>query len=173
MRQIVAGPAGRRSVLRKSGHNVRMIISARARWVIPFIAVLVSCAGESSSPETDEKVIRDLMMQTWNSSTAPLVVGPVVISGHAAIADWTQPGLGGRALVQRSAGTWSVTLCAGDALREAALLEEAGVSTQDASRLVEALRRAEVSVSPDRLARMTAFQGVTRMSSTDHPHHQP
>ena len=85
-----------------------------------------------------------------------------------AIADWTQPELGGRALLQRTSNAWSVVLCAGDTLKSIDMLMHAGMSRPDADVLLQALATAETSVSAERLLRIAAFKGVVRMDGGGH-----
>ena len=108
------------------------------------------------------------MMREWNKPEAPLTVEPIVVAGSFAIADWTQPQLGGRALLQRTGDTWSVVLCAGDTLKDPAVLSHAGISTSDAEALLQALTTAEAAVPAERLARIAAFRGVVRMDGSSH-----
>ena len=131
-----------------------------------MILLLAACgAGHDSA---DHAEIRAVMMREWNKPEAPLTVDPIVVVGTFAIADWTQPSLGGRALLQRSGDTWTVVLCAGDSLKDAVLLEHAGMSGSDAEALLRSLSAAEASLPAERRARIAGFKGVVRMGSDGH-----
>jgi hypothetical protein len=104
-------------------------------------------------------------MATWSSAQSPLTVEPVVVAGDHAVADWTQPQAGGRALLFRHKDQWHVVLCAGDALKDAKQLESAGVPTKLARQLASKLARAEKAVTAERLARMASFNGIVRMDA--------
>jgi hypothetical protein len=119
---------------------------------------------------TEEGSIRAQLMATWNKPDAPLTAGPIIISGDHAVVDWTQPGVGGRALLFRHEGTWQVVLCTGDLIRTTAGLESVGVPTADAQILATKLAEAETQVPAERLARMTAFNGIVRMAQHEATH---
>jgi hypothetical protein len=135
--------------------------------IVLLMLPLAACRpGHDSSPA--EAAIRAVMMREWNQPEAPLIVEPIVADGDFAIADWTQPALGGRALLQRTGDTWSVVLCAGDALKSPDLLEHAGVPRSNAVALLQTLAKAEASMPADRLARIAAFNGIVRMGAGGH-----
>lgn len=138
------------------------------RLIIVVLALsLAACnASPDSTPAADD--IRAVMMRDWDKPEAPLTLDPIVVVGAYAIADWTQPALGGRALLQRTGDAWSVVLCAGDTLKSADMLMHAGMSRSDADALLQALTTAESSVPAERLARIAAFKGVVRMDRGGH-----
>jgi hypothetical protein len=73
-------------------------------------------------------------------------------------------------LLRRSGASWNVVLCAGDAIRSAEALAQAGVPTDDAGRLARDLAAAEQTLSPEVTARFSRFDGVVMMSpSGEHP----
>lgn len=142
--------------------------NANMRLIIFLLALsLAACnASPDSSPAAAD--IRAVMMRDWDKPEAPLTVDPIVVVGAYAIADWTQPTLGGRALLQRAGNAWSVVLCAGDTLKSTDMLMHAGMSRPDADVLLQALATAETSVSAERLLRIAAFKGVVRMDGGGH-----
>jgi hypothetical protein len=141
--------------------------------ITALLMLLLAACGTSREETSAVADIRAVMMREWNKPEAPLTVEPVVVVGDFAIADWTQPALGGRALLQRSGEQWSVLLCAGDALKDPAMLAHAGMSASDAQTLSRALLDAEAEVPAARLARIAAFRGVVRMESGGHPESAP
>jgi hypothetical protein len=127
----------------------------------------------SHAPSTDAAAVRAVLMHTWDQPGAPLKVHPVVVQGRYAIAGWQQGERGGRALLVRSAasGHWAVTLCAGDGLKDPALLRDAGVAPAQAQALLHSLKRAERGLSPAERARLASFDGLLRMD--DQGRHPP
>jgi hypothetical protein len=131
-----------------------------------LMLLLAACGAGGDSPAQAE--IRAVMMRDWNKPEAPLTVDPIVVVGSFAVADWTQPALGGRALLQRAGNSWNVVLCAGDALKDAGMLAHAGMTPADAEALLKTLAAAEAPLPAERLARIAAFKGVVRMEGGSH-----
>ncbi len=52
-----------------------------------------------------------MLMSTFDKPERRLVVELVVIERDVAIASWTQGETGGRALLRRKNGSWSVVMC--------------------------------------------------------------
>ncbi len=138
---------------------------------------LVSICGfaQAAIAGPDEDAVRDLLHSTFDKSDNRLVVEPVVIAGNYAIAGWTQSDMGGRALLQSKHGNWALILCAGDGIKSAEALRQAGLSNEAANALSRELSTAEEKVPADRLAMFAKFEGLVRMDDTgNHPpvHHQ-
>nr|WP_277991092.1 copper uptake system-associated protein [Sphingomonas panni] len=108
----------------------------------------------------DEGRVREATEAHFGSPLAPIDVGPVVISGDHAIADWTQGDFGGRALFERGAYGWGLLLCSGDSIRRADNLARAGVPDFNARWIADQLAKAESQLPPARLARMKRFTGT-------------
>ena len=130
------------------------------------LSLLAGCNEPRPSDPADVKAIQAVMRMTWDKPDAPLTVEPVVVVGHFAVADWSQPALAGRALLQRSADTWSVVLCAGNELLDPAIIEAAGVAPADARLLATQLMQVEKSMAPVRLERIGKFRSLVRMESS-------
>lgn len=137
----------------------------RGLVVLSLATLLTAC---EPSQTKDNAAVRQVMMSTWDRPNTRLNVGPVVTDGAAAIADWTQGQLGGRAYLTRDGHGWRVVLCGGDALRTPEGLASLGLPAATATRLAARLRRAEADVAPDRLTRMSNFRGLVRMDSPAH-----
>jgi hypothetical protein len=135
------------------------------------------CAIHIPSPafaDDDADQIRALIGTTWDKPESKVETDPVVVSGHHAVASWTQGARGGRALLRQDGGRWSVVLCSGDPLKEAAWLVEAGVPQPDANRMAEDLSAAEALVLPERRAKFSLFEGTIASDAGSHqptPHH--
>ena len=119
---------------------------------------LAGCAIQN--PVVDEGRIREATEAHFGSPLAPIDVGPVVVSGDHAIADWTQGDFGGRALFERGAYGWMLLLCSGDSIRRAENLKRAGVPDFNARWIADQLAAAEAKLPPERLARMKRFTGT-------------
>jgi hypothetical protein len=127
-------------------------------------------AAARAEPGPDAASIRHAMMSTFDKPEARLTVEPVVVVGPHAVAGWSQGERGGRALLFRHGTDWHITLCAGDGLKEAQVLREAGISASDADTLVAALAAAEAKLPAAQLARFSTFDGVIRMEANgQHP----
>lgn len=119
---------------------------------------LAGCAIQN--PVVDEGRIREATEAHFGSPLAPIEVGPVVVSGDHAIADWTQGAFGGRALFERGSHGWMLLLCSGDSIRRAENLKRAGVPDFNAGWIADQLASAEAKLPPERLARMKRFVGT-------------
>jgi hypothetical protein len=154
-----------------SRHNPRHLLGLATLVVATWCTSLPAAADVVA----DQAAVRAVLMQTWDQPHARLRADPVVVQGSHAIADWMQGERGGRALLARSAdGQWNVMLCAGDGLKDAALLRDAGIPDADAHALLQALATAEKRLSKADLARLASFEGLVRMDAQgNHPpaHH--
>ncbi len=119
---------------------------------------LAGCAIQN--PAVDRGRIREATEAHFGSPLVPIKVGPIVVSGDHAIADWTQGDFGGRALFERGSYGWMLLLCSGDSIRRADNLKRAGVPDFNAGWIADQLGRAEAKLPPERLARMKRFVGT-------------
>src|SRR5581483_278746 len=138
--------------------TIRMLAAAFALWLGSAIALA----------ESAEQSIRKLLMDTFDKPGAPLVVDPVVAANDYAIADWIQDGHGGRALLKRRDGKWSLILCSGDRITSAAALQQAGVPASDAADLAERLQTAESTISPVKRTMLSTFEGTVVIRGNPH-----
>lgn len=127
-------------------------------------AVLFACTPPRPA---DEAAITATLMCMFDKPEAPLAVGPVAVAGDAALADWTQGEMGGRALLRWHDSQWQIVLCAGDGIRSASALQAAGLSAAQAHDIVAELTGKEESVTVARLAAMSRFQTVVRMNAAE------
>jgi len=127
-----------------------------AAWLAGAL-LLTGCIPNST---LDEGRVREATEAHFGSALAAIEVGPVIVSGDHAVADWTQGGFGGRALFERHGGGWMLLLCSGDSIRRAGNLRRAGVPEFNATRIADRLATAEAALPPERLARMKRFVGT-------------
>ena len=134
-----------------------------------IIALLFSVQA-FAAPAEDE--IRKLLHSTFDKPETRLIVDPVVVAGDHAIAGWSQGEIGGRALLHRRGGAWSLILCSGDGIKTAAALRQAGLPVGEAGALARRLAEAERKMPPERLALFSKFEGIVMMdASGKHPPH--
>jgi hypothetical protein len=123
-------------------------------------AALAALLAPPMAMADDAGEITHLMMATFDTPATPLVVEPVTVHGDLAIAGWVQGGMGGRALLRHEDGSWELSLCAGDALRQAAGLQQLGLPPGEAKTLAAAVVAAEAGLDPAVLAKFASLEGV-------------
>lgn len=137
------------------------------KMIAAFVALIASVGVGLAEPAgADAASIGQLLRGMFDKPAEALSVGPVVVSGDHALADWAQGDMGGRALLRRKRGAWAVTLCAGDAIKSSEALRTAGVPQPDAIHLAQALVSAESSLAPERVAMFSRFEGLVTMDGT-------
>lgn len=140
------------------------------RAALVATVALGTFAARSADASGDPAAVRHVLMAQFDKPDARLQVAPVVIAGDAAIASWSQGERGGRALLFRHRGAWQIALCAGDALKDAQVLQEAGVKAGDAHTMARSLATAEARLPAAQRAKFSSFDGVLRMDGTgQHP----
>jgi hypothetical protein len=139
--------------------------------VILAAAILGAAAAPAfADPAADRSAIEAVMRGTWDRPDARLGVDPVVIVADHAIAGWIQGDMGGRALLRKRDGAWSVVLCSGDGIRSADAMRHAGLSATDAERLAQQLAEAERRLPAATLALFAKFEGTLLMDASGaHP----
>lgn len=151
---------------------------ARTRFIFRhLVATAMVCASvgaTAADANPDQAAIRQVLMSTFDKPEARLLVDPVVVVGPHAVAGWTQGERGGRALLLRHGTEWRITLCAGDGLRQAKVLHQAGIPQAEAQALAKDLATAEARLPAAQRARFSTFDGVVRMdASGQHPPAHP
>lgn len=140
------------------------------KMMLAAFAVLTAtvATGLAEPAGTDATAISQLLHGTFDKPNEALSVGPVVVSGDHAIADWTQGEMGGRALLRRKQGGWVVTLCAGDAMKSSEALKTGGVPQPEAIQLAWDLAAAESRLAPELVAKFSRFEGLVTMDGASH-----
>jgi hypothetical protein len=153
-------------------------VSRTLASLIAYAWMALSCAIHFSdvvfAHDDDPHAIRSVIGATWDKPDSKVETDPVVVSGNFAVASWTQGDRGGRALLRRGDGRWSVVLCSGDPLKEAGWLVEAGVPGPDAEQIAAGLAAAEALLPAERRGKFALFEGtVSGEAETHHPaaHH--
>ncbi len=149
---------------------------------LPGFALMVSAAlllPVSASVASESASIRTLIASTYDQPDAKVQTNPVVVVGDHAVADWVQGKRGGRALMLRSQGQWAVVMCAGDGLRHAETLVQAGVPPMTAKAITQKLAQAEKNVSTSRRRQFDLFgtagdpESMIHGQHPAHPEHKP
>jgi periplasmic copper chaperone A len=120
--------------------------------------------GMDMSGPPPEVAIPETLKTMFERPDKPLTILPVVVENDWAIAGWQQDGRGGRVLLKRGHHGWSVFLCSGDGIRQAAALEKAGLSFDHAKALAADLAEAESKLDPKVLALFASFEGTVMMT---------
>lgn len=142
-----------------------------ARLAIAAALFAGAAPSMAADPAADAMAVRHVLMSQFDKPEERLSVEPVVVSGDAAVASWAQGERGGRALLFRHGKDWQIAICAGDALKDAKVLQESGVKPADAKTLVSELVSAEAKSSAAQRAKFASFDGFLRMDA--HGQHPP
>ena len=132
-----------------------------------------------ASPAADRDAITKVMMATWDRADERLSVDPVTLGSEYALAGWTQGDRGGRALLRRGHGGWTVHVCGGDHLLDAQLLRKIGVSDGESKKLIADQKSAERKLPAKKVAMFSLFDSLVEMDAAghhppaaDHGHHK-
>lgn len=136
--------------------------------MIALVAVIALNLVLPANADSDAGAIRHLMMATFDKPEAPLTVEPVTVYNDVAVAGWSQGNMGGRALLRRKGDTWVLTLCSGDALKEAKSLQHFGLDAGEAEAMAKAVTDAEAKLDPALVAKFATFDGVVMMDGEGH-----
>lgn len=140
------------------------------------VKVVQQAASTKASKLTyvsDVSAIAHLLASTYDRPDAKLETSPIVVVDDYAIADWIQANKGGRALLVKQHGEWSIHLCGGKGLVSASNLQAAGLPKSTATQLATALQNAEKTISKERISLFDSFGQTIRFDSASHPksHH--
>ena len=149
-----------------------VVLAGRTRRAFFFsILLALLTSGVALAESTIEIQIDALLHDMFDKPEATLKVSPIVVAGDFAIADWTQGEIGGRALLRRKQGIWTLTLCTGDSIMSWEALRQAGVPQQEAIALEQDLTAAEAKLDPQQAAMFSRFEGTVTMDGTSTQEH--
>ncbi len=117
---------------------------------------------------TDEQSIEQVMKSLFDKPEAPLKVAAVSIEGVYAVAGWIQSERGGRALLKKESGKWSIQVCGGDSLKQAKSLVLTGMDQSSASNLAKKIISAEKKLPIDQVKKFAMFEGVVKVGPGAH-----
>ena len=138
--------------------SLKFMIRTGLFWLCAWAA---STAGAHSA--TDPQAIEHAMKKLFDKPGAPLQVAPVSVEGDYAVAGWLQSQRGGRALLHRRHGQWTIVVCGGDGLKQASSLTQTGMSADAAQRLAQKVAQAESRFSVKTLSQFASFEGMLRV----------
>ena len=101
----------------------------------------------------------------FRSPNAPLKVMPVSVIENYAVTGWTQGNKGGRALLKKEHGKWSIQVCSGDGLTKVSTLEMTGMDRNAAIKLAKAVVAAEKDLPRATLNLFASFEGIVKVNS--------
>lgn len=142
--------------------EIRVVKFSSVHAALVVFMMLVP-ASQSFADTPEQTAIMAVMHGMFDKPNVELVIGPVVVEGGFAVADWTQGDMGGRAFLRKDASRWTLVLCTGDEIRSAEALKASGVPAGTAERLASAIAEAEKGIPPARLKKFASFQGIVRM----------
>ncbi|OYQ42622.1 hypothetical protein CHU94_02485 [Rhodoferax sp. TH121] len=128
-------------------------------------------AAMAAPKGSDAEQITAIMKKQFDRPDAPLTVEPVTVQGNYAVAGWTQGGKGGRALLQKDKGAWFISVCAGDGLKDAKVLQTTGMSADASAAMAKAVVAAESKLSKDKLKLFASFEGMVKIGAEGHGAH--
>jgi hypothetical protein len=119
---------------------------------------------------TDAQQIAGAMKKQFERPDAPLAVAPVTVVGDYAVAGWIQGKKGGRALLQKDHGQWVFSVCAGNGLTQAKVLETTGMNAAQATKLAQAVTSAEARLSANQRKLFDSFEGMVKIDGAQEAH---
>lgn len=138
------------------------------RFLLKIAALSLLCIQSAFAQSSDQEQIKQLMKHQFDKPHAPLSVAPIAVVGDHALASWIQVDSGGRALLVRHHGKWSIALCGGDGLTKIDVLEKTGMSKQVATQLSKQLIDSESKLSPKHKKMFSMFKGEVKVDHHQH-----
>lgn len=144
---------------------------------LTVFVVCPTCAHETSARAshavkmTDEQSIEHAMKALFDKPDAPLKVAPVSVEGAYAVAGWIQNDRGGRALLKKQNGKWSIQVCGGDGLKQASSLTATGMDQASANKLSQKIAAAERKMPTEQVKKLAMFEGIVKVDGGAHDPH--
>lgn len=138
------------------------------RFLLKIAALSLLCIQSAFAQSADQEQIKQMMKHQFDKPHAPLSVSPIAVVGDYALASWIQVDSGGRALLSRHHGKWSIVLCGGDGLTQVDVLEKTGISKQVAVQLSKQLVEGESKLSPKHKKMFSMFKGEIKVDHHQH-----
>lgn len=114
---------------------------------------------------SESRQISLVMKQQFDRPDALLTVEPVTVLDNYALAGWIQGKKGGRALLQKVHGKWKISVCFGDGLTQAKVLETTGMGWPMAQQLAAAAAAAESKLSAEQRRLFDSFEGMVKVDA--------
>lgn len=148
-----------------------IVFSLTLFTVCPTWAHEVPAKASHAVKMTDEQNIEHAMKALFDKPGAPLKVAPVSVEGTYAVAGWIQNDRGGRALLKKENGTWSIQVCGGDGLKQASSLTMTGMDQASANKLAQKIAAAEKKMPSEQVKKWALFEGVVKLDAGAHDPH--
>lgn len=149
---------------------MRQININTGRLAVTALACLTALAAHADAT-SDRQQIQAVISSTYDKPDHVVETSPIAVSDDFAVADWVQGQRGGRALLKRIDGRWTIAACGADELKHAATLSEAGIPDSNAQDLINQLAAAEKSLPQERLRLFSLFGTKDDPVAADHHHH--
>lgn len=120
--------------------------------------------------DTAQSQIKAVISSIYDKPDAKVEADPIVVSGDYAVADWIQGNRGGRALLHRINGKWTIAACGANDLQKVKTLTDAGIPLKTAKALASHLSSAEKNISQERLKMFSLFGTKDDPASAEHHH---
>ena len=130
-----------------------------------LLGMINGVSAHTRESASDSDAITAVMKDLWDAPDNPLEVDPIVLSGEYGLAGWTQATRGGRALLHKESGHWSIVVCGGDNLKDSAVLMTTGMDHHTAQSLADGVKKAEASVPEAKLKLFSSFDGLIKVDS--------
>jgi hypothetical protein len=127
--------------------------------------------AQQAAPASDAQAVEQAIKKLFDKPEAPLRVAPISVEGSWAVAGWTQGQRGGRAVLKKDGGRWSIQVCGGDGLRTGTALAQLGIDSAGAERLARKVKAAEAALPAAQVRMFSLFEGTVRVDAGHaHPH---
>ncbi len=137
-------------------------------------ALTLGCAGlwlgQSLSQWAEQDRVRRAMAEVFDKPNDPVRVEPLVVAGEHALAGWLQDGRGGRTVLRKMQGQWTVVLCGGHGLKEATTLAQTGIPLETATEMARSLTAAEARLDPETLEKFALFDLISTLNVAPDAH---
>jgi copper(I)-binding protein len=141
-------------------------INTQARGIFGIVFMALSALffnANALAQEGDAGQIRHAMMAIFDKPTDRLSVDAIAVKGDFAVAGWIQSGRGGRAVLVKEKGKWTINVCGGDGLKSAEALAQTGMPVATAQALAKDLAAVEAKLNPEMLKKFAMFDGIVKV----------
>lgn len=127
-----------------------------------------AASADMAQPDDAKLAIPMVMKALFETPDNPLSVDPVVVNGNWAVASWAQGEKGGRALLKKGEKGWSIHLCSGASLKDAAALKQIGLEEASATKIAAELATTEAALGEKQIALFDSFEGTMMIGAEGH-----
>ncbi len=155
---------------------MQFMLNTLSKHIILLISSAITLSSISfcvkAKEPTSHQEIQTLISTIYDKPNIKVETSPIAVVDDYAVADWVQGQRGGRALLQRIKGKWTIMACGADGLKNLKTLTEAGIPAPTANNIIAKLTAAEKTVDPNRLHLFRLFGTKDDpMQMSRHEHH--